>query len=86
MNRRAILRSRLFKLQGGLCCYCGRVMKLSKSAGPQQPNSATVEHLQTKKEGGTLRLDNIACACFECNSGRGDIDWLTYKSMKMGEI
>lgn len=85
-NRRQRLRARLYKLQNGACCYCGRQMRLVDGSGNHPKNRATLEHLKRECDGGTMRLDNVACACFECNSGRGDHDWLTYKSMKMGEI
>jgi hypothetical protein len=50
------------------------------------PHGETIEHLRRKIDGGTGHLDNKALACLECNSGRGDMDWLTYKSWKCGEI
>jgi hypothetical protein len=50
------------------------------------PKSQTIEHLRRKADGGTSHPDNKALACYECNSERGDMDWLTYKSLKMGEI
>jgi 5-methylcytosine-specific restriction endonuclease McrA len=46
----------------------------------------TIEHLRRKCEGGTSDLDNIALACQDCNHRRGAIDWLTYASIKRGEI
>ena len=84
-NRRKRLREKLYKLQGGKCCYCGRAMRPHVHKH-NLPDMATLEHLKRECDGGTMRLDNVACACLECNTGRGDTDWLTYKSMKMGEI
>ena len=83
-KRKKNLKAKLFSLQGGVCCYCGTKLRLR--SGPLSPFHATIEHLRRKVDGGTDRRDNLAVACFPCNSGRGDTDWLTYKSMKMGEI
>jgi 5-methylcytosine-specific restriction endonuclease McrA len=45
----------------------------------------TLEHLRRKSDGGTNAIDNMALACATCNQSRGGLDWLTYKTMKMGE-
>lgn len=74
----------LYKIQGGLCCYCE--VKMRKGQVPPEKDTATLEHLQRKANGGTNGLDNLAASCFECNSGRGLIDWLTYKTYRMGEM
>lgn len=77
----------LFVRQKGLCCYCERKMRLLKGyAKTLEPDRATREHLQRKSDGGSNANDNIAAACFECNSGRGSMDWFTYKSYKMNEL
>ncbi len=78
----------LFVAQKGLCCYCQRKLSLLSSRKNERnpPNMATIEHLRRKTDGGTSRRDNLALACAPCNNGRGDTDWLTYKSYKMGEI
>jgi 5-methylcytosine-specific restriction endonuclease McrA len=55
-------------------------------AGQQPANSETLEHLRRKANGGSDGFDNLALACRDCNVGRGNLDWLTYKSMKMGEL
>lgn len=78
----------LFEAQGGLCCYCNEAMELIPglhTAGMSK-RRATKEHLKRKCDNGTSDLHNLAAACFECNSGRGSIDWLTYKSYRMGEL
>lgn len=75
--------------QNWTCCYCGRgLLKADalKANGKPHPRAATVEHLRRRCEGGTNHPDNKAVACLECNRGRGSVDWLTYKSIKMGEI
>jgi len=44
---------------------------------------ATVEHLQRREDGGKTVKDNLAIACHPCNSSRGRVDWLTYKTWVM---
>ena len=49
-------------------------------------NMATIEHLKRKEEGEKNNHGNLRLACFDCNTGRGSVDWMTYKSYKMGEL
>lgn len=84
-----MIRNILRKRQNNRCCYCQTFM--FRYQGPQPkgglPASAeTLEHLRRKIDGGTNHPDNLALSCFACNSGRGSIDWLTYKSLRMGEL
>lgn len=75
--------------QGGKCCYCEKPMVRFKGkypAGGPPANAETVEHLRRRADGGTNRRDNLALACHDCNQSRGNVDWLTYKSLKMGEL
>ncbi|WP_121160638.1 HNH endonuclease [Micromonospora pisi] len=46
----------------GRCCYCGNV------DGP-----FWVEHRVPVSRGGTNELDNLDCACAECNFEKGDL-------------
>jgi len=64
--------------QGGKCCYCSRLIFKDRPDG--HPQLATLEHLNRRANGGANHPDNLALACFPCNAGRGQIDWLTYKS------
>lgn len=86
------IRTILREKQGNRCCYCAVYMlpsgtKLnSRRKRRQHPKAQTLEHLMRRAEGGTDHPDNKALACFECNSERGETDWLTYKSIKMGEF
>lgn len=75
--------------QDGKCCYCGVFLLRAdavKPNGKPHPHAATIEHLRRRCDGGTNHLDNKAAACRECNHHRGSTDWLTYKSLKMGEL
>ncbi len=86
---RGILKTKLRRAQGGACCYCGRPMtrwEKHPDEGPIPEDAETIEHLRRKAEGGTNRPDNIALACFACNRDRGEIDWLTWKTIRNGEI
>ncbi|WP_411906312.1 HNH endonuclease [Rhizobium mayense] len=42
--------------------------------------------MQRRADGGSDHPDNLAMACKECNDGRGEVDWMTYRSFKRGEI
>lgn len=100
-DRKNIVREKLFLAQGGVCCYCGVYiyMRDHKSAmhhpsarlkgrnqrGNKNRHLATFEHLKKKSDGGTDRLDNLALPCLDCNSRRGDEDWLSYKT-KMADL
>lgn len=83
-------RNKLRGIQKGLCCYCDKPMVRRKAAGCPKGgwphDTETLEHLRRKFEGGTDRCDNLALACAECNVGRGDMDWFTYKTYKQGEL
>lgn len=80
----------MFAHQKGLCCYCETPM-ISKHVVPVKDlakpprNMATDEHLRRKADGGGNDMGNRRLACVDCNEGRGNIDWLTYKSYRMGE-
>jgi len=77
----------LFAKQEGQCCYCGQHVILSyRWRDQQRPDAATIEHLQRLADGGSSHPDNLAMACKKCNDGRQELDWLTYRSLKRGEI
>lgn len=82
------IRIKLRTKQGGKCCYCRKQMvKRPHIDGKSLPHDAeTVEHLKRQNDGGQSSLDNIALSCVECNAGRGNIDWFTYKSYRLGEL
>lgn len=87
--KRQKFRGELFTLQEGKCCYCEREMRLAslphKCRTPK--DYATFEHLMQKCEGGTNAQKNIKLACHQCNRKRpNNVDWMTYKSFRMGEI
>lgn len=84
-NARIKLRAK----QNGKCCYCGCTMtppQMPKKGRAPLSTAETIEHLRRIIEGGTDRHDNLALACFRCNTERGGMDWLTYTSYRRGEL
>jgi 5-methylcytosine-specific restriction endonuclease McrA len=81
---KARLKEFLHKRQGGECCYCGRMTRLYPEpwglGAPAPADFATLEHLRRKVDGGTNHPDNVAIACFECNSNRGAMSWVEFKT------
>lgn len=73
------LRTHAFRAQHGRCCYCDLPMWLAspdelKSLGLRPRTAAplrcTAEHLLAQHDGGTDTADNIAAACWLCNTRR----------------
>lgn len=67
-RRNARTFQKVYNIQKGLCFWCGILCK--KSPAPTK-NSATIEHLISKKWGGTDSIDNLTLACYDCNQKRG---------------
>lgn len=73
------LRTHAFHAQRGRCCYCGlpmwnaspdelRIIGLrSRTAAPLR---CTAEHLVAQRDGGKDVAENIAAACWLCNTRR----------------
>lgn len=69
-------RKKLFRLQKGICAYCG--CKTIKKLKPHHPRKLkvrvfTLDHVIPRSKGGTNRWENIVGACFECNQKKADI-------------
>lgn len=86
MAKKSVLRRTLRKRQEGKCCYCGVLMTPPTTPKASITTTETIEHLRRKSEGGTDRKDNLALACYDCNTNRGGMDWLTYASYRRGEL
>lgn len=56
------LRFTVLERDGFKCRYCGR--------GAKQNVVLEVDHIVPRSAGGTAKLDNLATACRECNSGK----------------
>lgn len=63
----------LFNEQCGFCCYCSQKMTLKLG----KKRTATVEHILPRSHGGKDEF-NLAAACDECNSERGNMPLLIY--------
>ncbi len=86
MAKKTTLRRTLRKKQKGKCCYCGVLMTPATNPKAAIATTETVEHLRRRSDGGTDRKDNLALACYDCNTNRGGMDWLTYTSYRRGEL
>lgn len=84
MSKHSKLKARLWRRQNGLCCYCLRqlsaVLPVPNKRVPR--NTATLEHLRRRADGGRTSKDNCALACFHCNSSRGDMNWVEYATSR----
>jgi 5-methylcytosine-specific restriction endonuclease McrA len=60
-NKRKIRRF-LFNRDGTGCFYCNTRLNFE---------TATIDHLIPKSQGGSDNLDNLVLACHECNIGKG---------------
>lgn len=79
----------LLERQKYRCCYCDCHLLYPHAVtdnGRPHPRAATLEHLRRRADGGDGSLDNKAVACRECNSSRGEMDWLSYKTLKRREL
>lgn len=72
------MRQTLFELQGRKCCYCRRAVYLDYDHGNQ---TATLEHLRRRADGGNDHRDNLAVACHRCNSQRGSRSWVEFATL-----
>jgi 5-methylcytosine-specific restriction endonuclease McrA len=65
-------RRRLYRAQGGLCCYCRRRMTLDNGKGSaSNPAAATIDHVRPTAAGGTNDAGNLVAACWSCNQAKG---------------
>lgn len=75
VNRRKLIT--LSERQSHRCCYCGGDTWHSDIIDHQtdrsESNKATLEHLLPASQGGTYKWDNLAMACSECNTARGNL-------------
>ncbi len=81
MTRLTKQRRTAFLAQDGRCYYCAQPMWLNDcvafakrhglSIKQARQFQCTAEHLRPRSAGGTLRLSNIAAACWYCNRHRG---------------
>ena len=82
-ERRRRLRVLLFWRQQGRCFYCDQPMTLSFAQRDNiWDNSATLEHLHRRADGGDGTKSNLVPACRRCNERRGERDWQAYREQR----
>jgi len=59
----------LCEQQNHRCCYCGA--RFRDNGRRSHPNAPTVEHVHRRADGGLDTWENLAAACYVCNSARG---------------
>lgn len=79
--RRKLVR---FRADNYTCCSCGASVKKVVLYSEHETAHLrficdndfwlTVDHIQRKREGGSLRFDNIETLCFKCNQARENVD------------
>jgi 5-methylcytosine-specific restriction endonuclease McrA len=94
-RKRAILKA-AYEREGGRCFYCHLPLALLENgllACPKGTYSgrrvATLDHIVTRSQGGRTRLENVVCACFQCNAERGDraaYAFLAFKLQQKGVL
>lgn len=90
-NKAGRKKRRLYKLQDGLCFYCGLPTILTFGNPPKMlkknPRIFTLEHINPQVDGGSNRQDNLVGACQHCNNCRGIgnpfLFWWFLRSMKV---
>lgn len=73
-KRKKRIKERWYELGHKRCHYCCR--QLNYVSGHK--NSATVEHMVPKSQGGTLDIVNCLVVCSECNSKRASKNFRGY--------
>lgn len=64
------IRTKLSSEQNHKCCWCGCTTVEENG----KKNSATIEHILPKSQGGTYDFENLAMACSKCNNERKTMD------------
>ena len=72
--KKVYTRTRLAEAQNWRCCWCGQGV----IPEPNKKNSATIEHIIPKSQGGSDDMSNLAVACSSCNNKRGVQDVETF--------
>ncbi len=62
-------RTQLSEAQNHRCCWCGKRTVFV----PNRKDSATIEHVTPRSQGGADHPDNYAVACGGCNTARGNM-------------
>ncbi|WP_353962043.1 HNH endonuclease [Mycolicibacterium houstonense] len=65
-----VYRKRVFNRDGYRCHLCGK--KTDQTKKVPHPKAPTLDHIIPLASGGTHEPSNCRCACFLCNSLKGD--------------
>jgi hypothetical protein len=67
------------------CCWCGNSTVRSKGAANHE--KATVEHLWPEFLGGNSAIENLAIACYKCNTARQHaFTWAWFPTASINEM
>jgi 5-methylcytosine-specific restriction endonuclease McrA len=71
------LRRDVYARENRRCFWCGRRVRLhwrgQQDREEPPADAATLDRIIPASQGGTYRLDNLVCACHECNQKRGNM-------------
>lgn len=70
-------RKSLLRRDGNICWICGESFDLDEVTGidihdSSHPRAMTLDHIITRKDGGTNKLDNLKLAHRSCNGNRSN--------------
>lgn len=64
---------KVWERDGWRCAYCGcEVVRNPPGDCLAAPNMATVDHAQSRRNGGVNAQTNLVTCCFACNQMKGD--------------
>lgn len=78
--------TRVQRYRGGAfrCNYCG-VRLLDPVAHPNHADSATIDHIVPRCNGGDDNLINLALACRRCNEDKGNKSMMQWARQRVAE-
>lgn len=75
------LRESIYERDRLICRYCGVQCVRPKETRIGAPNSAAIDHVIPRRQGGLTEPDNLVVACWTCNSRKHNrtpaqfVDW-----------
>lgn len=82
VGKDANTRIRVAERAGWKCFWCDQSVRMDMG----WQNSATIEHVLPKSQGGTNKLSNLTCACYRCNRLRRtqSVDKFRHQAVQFG--